>query len=211
MLRLLADENLNHDLIRGVLRRLPSLDIVRVQDVGLQQRDDPTVLEWAARERRIIVTHDANTMPAFAFERIRRSESMPGLLVVTQSAALANVIDDLVLIAECADGAEYDGQVIYVPLSLPKNRKSHSRVLPYLRFLVFNGLDQTRQLHRTKFQRNISHHGKGGQPIRQSFLQEITEGTEKYHKMKSFPSVASVAGLPSRCAALRCKCSDEFR
>lgn len=39
-------------------------------------------------------------MPAFAFGRIRRIEIMPGMFVVSQQAALANVIDDLVLIAE---------------------------------------------------------------------------------------------------------------
>ena len=83
MLRLLADENLNHDLIRGVLRRMPSLDLVRVQDVGLRQVDDPSVLEWAAGERRIVLTHDVNTMPAFAFERIRRNQAMPGMFVVS--------------------------------------------------------------------------------------------------------------------------------
>lgn len=48
MLRLLADENFNHDILRGLLRRLPKLDIVRVQDVRLRQMDDPAVLEWAA-------------------------------------------------------------------------------------------------------------------------------------------------------------------
>ena len=71
MLRLLADENFNHDLIRGVLRRLPSLDLIRVQDAGLREADDPAILEWAARERRVVLTHDANTMPAFAYDRIR--------------------------------------------------------------------------------------------------------------------------------------------
>lgn len=116
MLRLLADENLNHDLIRGVLRRMPSLDLVRVQDVGLREVDDPSVLEWAARERRITLTHDVNTMTAFAFDRIRRNQAMPGMFVVTQQAALATVIADILLIAECSDSSEYEGQVIYLPL-----------------------------------------------------------------------------------------------
>ena len=116
MLRLLADENLNHDLIRGVLRRMPSLDLVRVQDVGLREVDDPSVLDWAAREGRIILTHDVNTMPAFAFDRIRRSQAMPGMFVVSQQAALASVIADILLIAECSDSSEYNGQVIYLPL-----------------------------------------------------------------------------------------------
>ena len=35
MLRLAADENFNGNIVRGLLRRNPKLDIVRVQDVGL--------------------------------------------------------------------------------------------------------------------------------------------------------------------------------
>jgi hypothetical protein len=34
MLRLLADENLDYDLVRGALRLRPTLNFVRVQDVG---------------------------------------------------------------------------------------------------------------------------------------------------------------------------------
>lgn len=48
MLRFAADENFNNNIIRGVLRRKPELDIVRIQDAGLGGADDPTVLEWAA-------------------------------------------------------------------------------------------------------------------------------------------------------------------
>ena len=52
MLRLAADENFNNNVIRGLLRRVPALDIVRIQDVGLSGADDPSVLEWAALEGR---------------------------------------------------------------------------------------------------------------------------------------------------------------
>ncbi|HHH42001.1 MAG TPA: hypothetical protein ENK56_08370 [Chloroflexi bacterium] len=50
MLRLAADENFNNNIIRGLLRRKPDLDIVRIQDVGLAGTDDPTVLEWAKKD-----------------------------------------------------------------------------------------------------------------------------------------------------------------
>lgn len=40
MLRLLADENFNRDLVRGLLRHRPHLDIVRAQDVELTQAID---------------------------------------------------------------------------------------------------------------------------------------------------------------------------
>lgn len=35
MLRLLADENFNGDIVRGLLLQKPDLDVIRVQDVGL--------------------------------------------------------------------------------------------------------------------------------------------------------------------------------
>lgn len=53
MLRLAADENFNADIVRGLCRCLPELDIVRVQDVGLSGANDPSVLGWAAGEGRI--------------------------------------------------------------------------------------------------------------------------------------------------------------
>jgi hypothetical protein len=43
--RLLTDENFNGAILRGIVRRLPELDIIRVQDVGLMATDDPDILE----------------------------------------------------------------------------------------------------------------------------------------------------------------------
>ena len=44
MLKLLADENFDNTIVRGLLSRNPRVDIVRVQDVELSGEDDPTVL-----------------------------------------------------------------------------------------------------------------------------------------------------------------------
>ncbi|WP_456427269.1 DUF5615 family PIN-like protein [Rhodocaloribacter sp.] len=52
MLRLAADENFNSNIVRGLLRRRPDLNILRVQDVGLAGADDPAILSWAAGEGR---------------------------------------------------------------------------------------------------------------------------------------------------------------
>ena len=62
MLRLLADENFNNQIVRGILRRRPEIDMVRVQDVGLSNTDDRVILEWAAQQGRILLTHDVETM-----------------------------------------------------------------------------------------------------------------------------------------------------
>lgn len=74
MLRLVADENFNNDIVRGLLRRKPDLDIVRVQDADLSGADDPTLLEWAAQESRILLTHDVTTMTRYAYERVQANK-----------------------------------------------------------------------------------------------------------------------------------------
>jgi predicted nuclease of predicted toxin-antitoxin system len=71
VLKLAADENFNGDVLRGLLCRVPSLDLVRVQDAGLSGADDVTVLEWAAWEGRVLLTHDVTTHTAAALDRVR--------------------------------------------------------------------------------------------------------------------------------------------
>lgn len=116
MLRFLADENLNNDIIRGIMRRNPRLDIVRVQDVGLSGKDDPTVLEWSARESRILLTHDVSTITHYAYERIRAGKSMPGVFEIGRGVSVGTAIEDILLIAECSADGEWEGQVRYIQL-----------------------------------------------------------------------------------------------
>jgi hypothetical protein len=44
MLRLLADENFHGAIINGVRRRVPEVDVVRVQDTDIAGADDAAVL-----------------------------------------------------------------------------------------------------------------------------------------------------------------------
>jgi len=117
VIRLLADENLDYDLVRGVLRRRPNLDLIRVQSVGLLEADDPTILEWAANEKRALLTHDVNTMTRYAFERIKREEPMAGVFAIHQDRlAPMTVFDDLLLLDECSETSEWSGQILYLPM-----------------------------------------------------------------------------------------------
>ena len=116
MIRLLADENLNNNIVRGVRLRQPDIDLVRVQDVGLSGADDPTVLAWTAEQQRILLTHDVATITAFAYERVRAGKSMPGVFEVGRTVALRSAIDDIVLLATCSEEGEWEGQVQYLPL-----------------------------------------------------------------------------------------------
>lgn len=116
MLRFLADENFNNQIIRGVLRQKNTVDIVRVQDVGLSKADDPTVLEWAAIQGRAVLTHDVTTMTKFAYERIQKGLSMPGLFEVSRRVSVGLAIEEILLLAQYSIEGEWEGQVRFLPL-----------------------------------------------------------------------------------------------
>ncbi|NWF62129.1 MAG: DUF5615 family PIN-like protein [Fischerella sp.] len=116
MLRFVADENFNNNIVRGVLRRQPRLDIVRIQDIGLSGADDPTVLEWAAKEGRVLLTHDVATITHYAYERVEAGLFMPGVFEVSFDIPIGRAIEDILLLAECSLDSEWEGQIHYLPL-----------------------------------------------------------------------------------------------
>jgi hypothetical protein len=116
MLPLLADENFNNEIVRGKRRRNPEVDLVCVQDVGLAGADDPTILEWAAEQGRILLTHDVSTMTRFAYDRVRAGQRMAGVFEVAREVPIGAAIEELLLIAECSVEGEWEGQVRYLPL-----------------------------------------------------------------------------------------------
>jgi predicted nuclease of predicted toxin-antitoxin system len=116
MLQLASDADFNGDVLRGLFRRQPDLDLVRVQDVGLRTADDPTILEWAAAAGRILLTHDRATMPNFAYERVKSARPMPGVFVIRNKPPLGQMIEEILLVALCSSQEEWKDRVEFLPL-----------------------------------------------------------------------------------------------
>jgi hypothetical protein len=116
LLRFAVDENFNNDIVRGVRRRNPAVDLVRVQDVGLSATTDPVILEWAAQSGRVLLTHDVSTMTRYAYDRVREGKPMPGVFEVGRHVPIGVAIEEIVLLAERSLGNEWQGQVRYLPL-----------------------------------------------------------------------------------------------
>ena len=95
MIRFAADENFNANIISGLLERDASIDVVSAQDAGLSGAEDPTVLEWAASEKRVLLTHDVATMPRFAADRLVAGLPMPGLFLISQSRPILEIIEEI--------------------------------------------------------------------------------------------------------------------
>ena len=116
MLRLAADENFDGRIVRGLLRVLPELELVRVQDTPLAEAADEDVLEWAAREGRLVLTHDVGTMTAAAWARVRAGLPMPGIIEVSSEEPIGRAIDEIRLIVLVSRPWEHEGQVLFLPL-----------------------------------------------------------------------------------------------
>jgi hypothetical protein len=116
VIALLADEDFNARIIRGLLRRARELDLLTVNEAQLAGEVDSTILAWAAENGRVLVTHDLNTMIAAALDRVGMGQPMPGVLAVPQQLGIGAAISDLALIAVSAEPHELEGQVWFLPL-----------------------------------------------------------------------------------------------
>lgn len=112
MLRLASDADVHGEIIRGLRRRLPEIDLVRAQDALPEGAPDVEVLAWAAADNRILVTSDRNTMVGFAYQRVARGEPLPGVIATTNEQSIGSAIDDILLIAEYMAEAELRDQVV---------------------------------------------------------------------------------------------------
>jgi hypothetical protein len=111
----LADNDFNEDIFQGVARTQPKVQITRLRDVDLATSSDANVLEWAAQQNHILLSHDVNTMSAAAVERLALNKRLTGLMLVHQRPLVIRaVIESLLLIWSASEAEEWHGQVIFL-------------------------------------------------------------------------------------------------
>jgi hypothetical protein len=74
------------------------------------------LLVWATENQRILVTHDVNTIPKYAYARVRASQPMPGVIVIPEDLAVGKAIEELATLIECCEPEELNRQVKYLPI-----------------------------------------------------------------------------------------------
>jgi hypothetical protein len=116
MLRLVSDEDIPGAIIRALRQHQPALDVVRVQEVGLQGCPDPDVLDWAAREGRQLFTRDRRTMTAHAYDRVARGLPMPGVFVFPERMGIGQAVAELEILALASEPGDWKDQVTFLPL-----------------------------------------------------------------------------------------------
>lgn len=105
-IRFLADANLDFAIVKGVRRRERLIDFSSANEAKLEGVLDDEVLEIAAREGRVLVSHDKRTMPVHFTERISLGRKSPGVLLALPSASVGEIVESILLIWSASDGED---------------------------------------------------------------------------------------------------------
>ncbi len=114
-IKFLADENLRRAIVLGLRRREPSANFVQAYEAGTAGKDDLTVLQIAAEQNRILVSHDLKTVPEHFRHFISRQAS-PGVILIPQKLPLSTAIEQLVMIWLASEAEEWVNQIRFLPL-----------------------------------------------------------------------------------------------
>jgi hypothetical protein len=113
--RFQADADLNHIIVKAMLRREPSIDFQTAHAAGLVGVPDPEVLALAAQAGRVLVTHDRKTMRTHFAEFIGHTVSS-GVIVLPQKLPVRAAVEDLLLIWTACDAEEWRNRIQVLPL-----------------------------------------------------------------------------------------------
>lgn len=113
--RFQADADLNHTIVRAAVRKEPAIDFRSAVDAELRGVADRDVLARAASAGRVLVTHDAKTMPYEFGTFVQRGRS-PGLIVVPQHLPVSVAAEELVLVWLATEAAEWTDRICWLPL-----------------------------------------------------------------------------------------------
>jgi hypothetical protein len=114
-IRFQADADLSRVVIDGVQRQGPEINFRTAKDASLRGLTDFQVLEIAARDNRILVSHDFKTMPT-AFGKFLLEQRSPGVFIVPQDTEFVVAIESLVMIWAASEAAEWSNRICRLPL-----------------------------------------------------------------------------------------------
>lgn len=114
-MRFLADEHLSRKLINAIRRLDPSIDFVRVQDVGLLGANDARVLDWAVNENRTLITKDRATIPVLVENLIIAGNPVPPICIIRQDTHLKDLLETVHLIAKYSQHSDWQYPIRWIP------------------------------------------------------------------------------------------------
>ncbi len=110
-----ANADFSYTIIKALRRRQPAIDFQSADDAKLRGLPDPDVLALTAKEGRILVSHDCNTMPEH-FADFVVSQHSPGVFILAQDIPISLAVEELLTIWEASEAEEWVDVLQWLPL-----------------------------------------------------------------------------------------------
>mgnify|MGYP001158010842 CR=1 FL=1 len=117
--RFLTDEDFNLDVVAGLRRVQPQMDILTIQAARMLHSPDLRVLAYAKEQDRILLSHDMQTMPdhfATYLMNVPAGEHSPGIILLPQNTSIGTAIRWLLEIWEASQHDEWRDLPTRLPL-----------------------------------------------------------------------------------------------
>lgn len=100
-------------ITEGLRRR--SIDVLRSQEDGTSEWEDEPLLARATEVGRLLFSQDQDFLQISA-QWQHSGRPFLGLLYAPQGASIGRLVEDIELIAKCAEAVELSNRVTYLPL-----------------------------------------------------------------------------------------------
>jgi hypothetical protein len=118
-IRYLLDEHVDPLFRRELLRREPTLVVLRIGEPSAPSRGtlDPDILHWCEEHSAILLTNNRHTMPKHLNDHLAEERHIPGIFVLNPDMSIGETLEELLLIWAASSPDEYQDRIIYLPLS----------------------------------------------------------------------------------------------
>jgi len=115
LIRFQADADIRQRIVGAVRLREPAIDFASAAESKLEGASDPEVLEIAANQGRILITHDRRTMVNHFRNRMEEGAPSPGVFLLSQFEPIGPVVEVLVMVWAASEPLEWENQLRYLP------------------------------------------------------------------------------------------------
>lgn len=114
----LLDENVPFILQAFLGQRAPEMGVYAVGEEPAPPKGtpDPDILAWIEAHGCMLITNNRATMPMHLQAHLGQGRHVPGIVQLPRQVNISAIVDDLLLIGGAALSAEFQDQMIYLPL-----------------------------------------------------------------------------------------------
>ena len=118
-IKYLLDEHVNPHYKHGLQRRRPEIIVWCIGDPGAPDKStlDPDILIWCEERDFILVTNNRSSMPVHLRDHLASGRHCPGIFVINMRLSMGAIIDELELIWQGSELAEYRDLIRHLPIS----------------------------------------------------------------------------------------------